>query len=203
MPAKSREPLAVNTKNHKKLTKNQTSSHVLHGSFLKRLNLLFCVISDSLCEDPLADFAARLRAQARPEHILRLVDKLDADAHNPPLRVGTGCSGIEIFLCALEGLCKDWGTELNRVLPYKHVFGVEQDEDKQVFLQDFWDCDLLFRKMEEMGEAYAWDVRSGQPQRVPDCDVLAAGFECDSISSLNFLAALNRKCAQTAININV
>ena len=61
----------------------------MHGSFLKRLNLLFCVISDSLCEDPLADFVARLRAQARPEHILRLVDKLDADAHNPPLRVGT------------------------------------------------------------------------------------------------------------------
>ena len=82
------------------------------------------------------------------------------------------------------------------------VFAIEKGEQQVRFMEEHFGTKKIFKDMSCIyeGGGEVWNTEnSGPPVRsaeLPDCDIFIAGFECDSISSLNHSASSNRGCGE-------
>ena len=116
------------------------------------------------------------------------------------LLVGTFFSGCEVFSCVLEALGDLWQTRLGESLPMALQFVVEKDQWKRDFIQTVSDPAQVFENVVALAEN-GWrgvNEKSGEAEDIKDCHVLAAGFECDSVSRLNAASSQFRDCVRCA-----
>lgn len=107
----------------------------------------------------------------------------EACASGTALRVGTLCSGTDSPIVVMKNLEKTLGLKVD------HTFSCEFDTKKQQWITDnFPDLKLLFKDVKEVGKSedgMALNVISGEREKVPEVDLVIAGFVCKSVSSEN------------------
>jgi site-specific DNA-cytosine methylase len=103
-----------------------------------------------------------------------------------PLTYGTFFSGCELFVHVLHAVQHRMASCHAVHLQFEHVFSVEVDAWKRDFLLTHATSRYVMKDVVALSQAdWRGECRTGEVVTLPRCDILAAGFECDTVSSLN------------------
>ena len=102
----------------------------------------------------------------------------------PELTIGSACSGSEVMMYVVEEIQAYWQREHGIDVKVKHSFACEAEPWKQKWILDNFAPGLLFDDIKQIFQSHAKDIISGDMKPVPSVHLFAAGFECDSVSSL-------------------
>ena len=140
-------------------------------------------------QDPLSHAAKAFHDALPPKDFLALKTQLQHYCQRldgKPLRVGTMFSGCDVAVKALDAIQEHW-SEVGMELQFHHLFACEIEEWKQEFILHHLNPQFMFEDAVELArnDWVGQDTISEKHVKVPDIDLLFAGFECDSVSALN------------------
>ena len=118
---------------------------------------------------------------------LRFQDNVRRIANARPVRVGTGCSGTDLFIGVLrvQSIIAQEETLGGTPLLFDHVFSCDTKQSSLDFIVRNWSPALLFTNLSVLTDDTARDIISGGDVPVPPIDLWVCGFECDNYSNLN------------------
>jgi site-specific DNA-cytosine methylase len=106
-------------------------------------------------------------------------------------------SGVDVVMYVLGLLSKSWASLFNLNFTVTQEFASDIKESAQRFLRKHWPGVLLFGDLNVLSDTHATDLNNiNRP--VLSIHWLFAGFECDSISSLNADSQNMKSCIETA-----
>jgi hypothetical protein len=119
----------------------------------------------------------------------------------PEFSFGTACSGTEVLGYVLEVCTEHFRKHFQVNLQVRHRFCCELVEWKRTWIQGHFQPDFVFEDIRDLLKDSAVNLSTGNRINIPkDLSLFAAGFECDSLSSLNANAASFRgDCLQRAV----
>jgi site-specific DNA-cytosine methylase len=102
------------------------------------------------------------------------------------IRVGTMCSGSEIYLSMLRHLSNHIRKDLGHQVRFVHLWSFEWIEKKQEWIRANWNPPKLFADVTAISDrGTAFDVISQADAVIDDVDLLIAGFSCCDASRPN------------------
>ena len=114
------------------------------------------------------------------------------------LTVGSMFSGSDLLNWGLHCLQLLWAQRYDLHVEFEHVFSADKVPWKQDFLDAAWAPKLIFGDVVELSKK-SWcgpEYKSGRELPVPPVQILVAGFECDSVSSLSRDRSRNKDCME-------
>ena len=111
--------------------------------------------------------------------------------------VGTGCSGTDVWIGALQALTRIWRKIFGVRFEVRHAMACENVEFKQQFILAHFDPESMFPDLMALGCSSAPDIH-GKLTHIQSLAMWACGIECDSISQLSKSAAENKGCVEGA-----
>lgn len=148
-------------------------------------------------KDPMLEIAAKQHAGLTPQQFIMLQRGL-SELHQVTggcLRIGTALSGTDVIIHSLNVLFDHWRQQFGTEFHVEHAYSIEHIEAKRRFILAHWQPQYIFEDLTKVAtDEFSLDLRTKALVRVPHTHVLAAGIECDSISSLNQHASANRGC---------
>jgi len=126
-----------------------------------------------------------------------------AASEGRPLRVGTMCSGTDSPVVVFNKLSKAL-----RGLNIEHTFSCEYNPAKQEWIKaNFPNLQYLFGDINELKTGLAFNYVTDEKVRVPEVDIVIAGFVCKSVSTENnareqFANCIQEACGQTGETFN-
>jgi site-specific DNA-cytosine methylase len=134
-------------------------------------------------------------AKMTPGRIMVLREKVAAlhSLTGGQLSIGTGCSGTDIVIHAIQLVLQSWITKFGIDIRLKHAMSCESSIYKQQFILDHFQPQHLFPDLHLLHGSQVADM-NGTPVVLPHLHIWACGIECDSISGLNTGSHLNKDC---------
>ena len=100
--------------------------------------------------------------------------------------VGTGCSGTDVWIGALQALTLIWLKIFGVRFEVRHAMACENVEFKQQFILAHFDPESMVPDLMALGCSSAPDIH-GKLTHIQSLTMWACGIECDSISQLSRL----------------
>ena len=110
------------------------------------------------------------------------------------IRFATGCSGTDVFSLAVSSLQEVLSASFGCSIVFEHVFSVEVVAWKQDFIRRHFRPSAIFSDITSLLDGFSVDVTTNEKTCIPHVDWWIAGFECDSVSSLNLNRKDNKAC---------
>ena len=101
------------------------------------------------------------------------------------IKVGTACSGSEIYLTAMPLLAAEIATRLRRPVHFDHRWSCELDANKRQWIADNFAPPRLFADITALAAGPCHDFVSGALAEVEIVDLVIAGTSCKDASRLN------------------
>ena len=120
--------------------------------------------------------------------------RLDEFFQGKPLRIGTLYSGCDIAQKVTAALFHELNILYGFDLVADFRWGCEMKKEKQEFLQNQFEPDILFRDASDVANLFSFNEVSGEMCAVPYVDVLLAGFPCVNKSSLSSNSSSHKHC---------
>lgn len=98
--------------------------------------------------------------------------------------LGTMCSGTDVCAMATSALLQAVNEVCHKQVVFDHKFSCELKVRKRAFIEEFSSPTMLFENIECMGEQRALDLKSGATRMIPPVSLVAAGFVCKDVSSM-------------------
>ena len=115
----------------------------------------------TVVEDPLVDLLARLYAKLPSAKVMVLRDKV-LRLHpltGGELRIGTGCSGTDIVIHAIQLVLNPWKAMFGIDIKLKHAMSRENTDYKQQFILNHFSPAHLFPDQQLFGGRHVREVR--------------------------------------------
>ena len=132
-----------------------------------------------------ADFKNRLALALLELQQLKHIEDPSADF---TIRIGTACSGSELFLSSLRHLSHAVKKELGMSINFHHVWSFEKSHMKREFIESNWKPTFLFSDVTDIADGSTYEYvkgKKGKKVRVEKVDWLISGFSCRDASRLN------------------
>jgi site-specific DNA-cytosine methylase len=113
------------------------------------------------------------------------------------ITLGTGCSGTDLIVAALQDSFVFWNQMFGAELEVDHKFSCESSEFKQDFIDAVFSPPHLYPELKELANRTAVDT-NGIDAIIENIVLWACGVECDSISGLNKARVENFDCIAEA-----
>ena len=115
------------------------------------------------------------------------------------VRVGTACSGAELYLSALKQLTTAIERRTGIRVVFRHMWSIEINRLKRDWIQLNWKPQKLFRDIVQVAnDGTGVDVISGVVQELDACDIVIAGTSCKDASMLSIHQSERRTAVSDA-----